>query len=149
MVMIMLMITPEKTWKPWKPVMVKNRLANWCDVMACCETGTPSAKNSCIVSLFGIWPHQKPSLCKCDHSSAWQPKNISPPKMVNNIHTTTSFFALRWPASTASTMVTELMMRINVIKPTNTNGAFSDTKGNTLNTMDGAGHVGALKRKAP
>src|SRR5882757_628527 len=131
--------------------MVKNKLANWCDDICCCASGTPLAKNSCKVSLLGMADHQKPSLCRWFHSKAWQLKNIKPPIIVPIIHQTTSFFELRWPASTANTMVTELMIRMKVIKPTKTSGApcSIDVPGTDWNTKEGDGQVGALKRSEP
>src|ERR1700759_4782349 len=101
--------------------------------------------------MVGICPHQKPSLCRWFHSNAWQPRNIKPPIIVPIIHQTTSFLALRWPASTANTIVTELKISISVIKPTKTKGApcSTDVPGMDWNTKDGDGQVGALKRKEP
>src|ERR1700748_1425325 len=48
-------------------------------------------------------------------------------------------------------MVTELKMRIKVIKPTKTSGApcSIEVPGTDWNTFDAIGHVAALKRRAP
>ena len=114
-----------------------------------CARGTPLVKKSFNVSVLGMLPHQKPSLCRWFHSNAWQPKNIKPPITVPIIHQTTSFFELRWPASTANTMVTELMMRIKVIKPTNTSGApCSINPGTDWKTNAAAGHAACAETQS-
>ena len=59
---------------------------------------------------------------KCDHSHAWQPRKAKPPMTVHSIHFSTAALSIRWPASTASTMVTLLRIRIKVIIPTKING---------------------------
>src|SRR3546814_18919943 len=113
---------PMDTWKPWKPVMVKKRLAN-CNAetseMSFEKYGARETSGE-TPSCEGMLPHQKPAWCKCVHSKAWQPINIKPPIMVAIIQPTTSFFELRWPASTANTIVTDLIMRIKVMIPPNT-----------------------------
>src|SRR5690349_5045464 len=70
--------------------------------------------------------------------------------MVQPNHFNTSFLFFSWPAPTASTMVTELMIRIKVIKLTNANGMLiSPTTGKDLNTWLGSGHELVEKRMVP
>ena len=47
--------------------------------------------------------------------------------MVHTIHLMTPFLSLQCPACTANTIVTELKMRIKVIRLTNINGKFATT----------------------
>src|SRR5690606_41612044 len=53
---------------------------------------------------------------------AWQPKKQRPPRIVQSIHFTTSYFWFLCPASTANTIVTDDIIKIKVMIPTNTNG---------------------------
>src|SRR5690606_13436282 len=73
-----------------------------------------------------------------------------PPRIVQSIHFTTSFFLFRCPASTANTIVTEDMIKIKVIIPTNTNGwPDSAIPGIDWNTLSASIHVGCANFCAP
>src|SRR5262245_24160509 len=98
----------------------------------------------------GLLPHQAPSACKCVHSQAWQLKKARPPMIVQKIHFTTPFLSPLCPACTAKTMVTELMISINVIRLTKASGRLAcPAKGNALNTWLGSGHELLEKRTVP
>ncbi len=56
------------------------------------------------------------------HSQAWLPTKKAPPITVRNNHRITPFLSMRCPASTASTMVTELKMRMAVMRATYMSG---------------------------
>src|SRR5256885_15155916 len=90
--------------------------------------------------IKGFLPHQAPSPCRCVHSHAWQLKKARPPRMVKNIYSITFFLLLAWPAPTASTMVTELMIRIKVIRLTKASGMGISpcTPGKVRNTSLGS-----------
>src|SRR5690349_4749155 len=70
--------------------------------------------------------------------------------MVQISHLVTPFLLLLWPACTASTMVTELMMRMKVIKLTNASGRFAcPAPGKALNTWLGSGQELLENRTVP
>src|SRR5687768_4299143 len=97
------------------------------DVISVCNSGCPCAPG---VSVTSYTPPYK--LCcrvvlsshvarfpsgpamNVDHSQTCEPRKMKPPTTVHESHLITPRLSIRWPASTASTMVTELTMRINV-----------------------------------
>src|SRR5690606_41924172 len=73
-----------------------------------------------------------------------------PPKIVQSIHFTTSFFLFRCPASTAKTIVTEDIIKINVMIPTKTNGCpDSAIPVIDVKTVSASIHVGCAYFRAP
>ena len=88
------------------------------------KTGSPldrlnTSPSSAVTVTFSANRKDPPlPWMKCDHSQAWEPRKKKPPMMVNPSQRMTPLLSLRWPASTASTMVTEDTMRMNVIKAT-------------------------------
>src|SRR6185312_1540214 len=98
----------------------------------------------CEWSAFwnGLRPHHAPSCHRCVHSQAWQLRNANPPMIVRIIYKVTFLRSPLWPAATASTMVTELMIRIKVIRLTNTNGRLVCGKpGKALKASLGSGQL--------
>src|SRR6185295_16976691 len=87
---------------------------------------------------------------RCVHSHAWQPRKAKPPRIVQPNHFSTPFLSISWPEPTANTMVTELMIRMKVIKLTNSSGiCISPMIGNDLNTWLGSGQELVEKRMVP
>src|SRR5580700_6796832 len=124
--------------------MVKKKFAKFV------EGADPSAFKKWLPGEASILPHHAPSPCKCVHSQAWQLRKARPPKIVQPSHFATSYFFPAWPLATAITIVTELMIRIKVIKLTKASGIFiSPMKGKDLKTSFGLGQPLLEKRMVP
>ena len=77
---------------------------------------------------------------KCPHSQACEPKKVNPPIMVSNIQSVTPFLSFLFPAFTANTIVTELIISMKVISATNNKGWSPFKNGKCVNTSSATGH---------
>src|SRR5215471_11298873 len=104
MVTKVMQMTPQRTWNPWNPVVVKNTEPNRLfDGVKC--------------SMNSRWWYSK----------TWTERKLAPIRQVATRNRFVLAMSPRWIAASASTIVTDEQMRRNVLKPVR--GTFRTVEG--------------------